>query len=116
MPFDVFAEDPFRRSLLDDSRDFGPKVPGISFAGSSPGTAEGLAGISGRDDMNAATPCAAVEGFKVIPDRRMIQGRVIHPGHESGRSMGFPLDETNSSISGFCDMQAEVQAAVSGAQ
>jgi hypothetical protein len=66
--------------------------------------------------MNAATPWPAIKGFKVIPDRCLIQGRVAHPRHESGRSMGFPLDETNSSISGLCDMQAKIQTAISGAE
>ncbi|KQZ14293.1 hypothetical protein ASD44_09580 [Mesorhizobium sp. Root554] len=65
--------------------------------------------------MNLATPRAAVEGDKVVPDRRAIHGLVFHPGHEGGRSIGFPLDETDSAVAGFCDMEAELQAANAGA-
>lgn len=68
------------------------------------------------EDMNLAAPRSAVEGGNVIPDRRLIQGRVFHPRHEGGCSEGFPLDVTNSLISGFCDMQAELQSANAGAE
>lgn len=66
--------------------------------------------------MNAAAPRAAVEGFKVVPDSSFSQGLVRHPGHESGRRMAFPLDESHSSISGLGDVQAEVEAGVAGAE
>ena len=66
--------------------------------------------------MNSTTPRSAVEGSKVAPDRRLTQGLVRHPRHESGRSVAFPLDETNSSISRLCDVEAEVETPVSSAE
>ncbi len=66
--------------------------------------------------MNAATPRSAVEGWKVVPDSSFSQGLVCHPRHESGRRMAFPLDESHSSISGLGDVQAEVEAGISGAE
>lgn len=66
--------------------------------------------------MNATAPRSTIEGSEVTPDRRLIQGLVRHPSHQSGRSMAFPLDETNSSISRFGDVQAEVEASIAGAQ
>jgi hypothetical protein len=91
-------------------------VAGVVSASSAAGQAERLAGITGSEDTNAATPREAVEGSKVTPDRRLIQGLVRHPSHESGRSVAFPLDETNSSIGWLCDVQAEVKAGIAGAQ
>lgn len=111
MPFDVFEEAPFGLHLADDPADMRPEVAGIVLAASAPCEAEGLAGIAGSDEMNAAAPWAAVEGGNVRPDRSLIQGLVFHPCHESGRREGFPLDVTNSSIGGLGDVQAEFEAA-----
>lgn len=116
MAFDIFGKDPARLRLRDDARDIGPQVAGIGTPAPLAGKAEWLAGITGSDDMNAAAPRSAVEGSKVVPDRRLTQGRVIHPRHESGRSMGVALDITHSAISGFGDMEAEVEPAISGAE
>lgn len=110
VPFDVFEEAPFGVHLRDDSADVRPEVAGIVLAAPLAGKAEGLAGIAGSEEMNAAAPRAAVEGGNVRPDRSLIQGLVAHPRHESGRREGFPLDETNSSIGGLGDMEAEFEA------
>lgn len=116
MAFDVFEEHPSWPDLAHDARDLGPQVSGILFAAASSGLTEGLAGITGRDDMNTAAPRSAVKGSQIVPDRRRSQGLVAHPRHERGRRVGFPLDVTHSAISGLCDMQPEVEAAVSSAQ
>jgi hypothetical protein len=116
MPFDVFAEHPFGADLVDDSGDVGPKVTRIRVAGALAGGAEGLTGIAGRDEMNAAAPRSAVEGSKIAPDRRRCQGLVFHPCHESGRRVAFPLNETNSPVAGLGDVQAEIEAGVAGAE
>lgn len=113
---DVLEEGPIRLDLTDDTGDVRPEVTRIGRAGSLPGMAERLARITGSDEMNASTPRATVEGSEVAPDRRLAQGLVFHPGHEGGRSMGLPLDETNSSIAGLGDVQAEVEAGVAGAE
>lgn len=114
--FDVFAENPFGFGFADDPGDLGPEMTGIGLASPLSGLAEGLAGITGRDEMYAAAPRAAVEGSQIVPYRRRSQGRVFHPGHESGRRMGFALDVTHSPISGFGDVQAEVEAGIASAQ
>jgi len=116
MAFDVFEEDPAGADFAHDPLDLGPQVTGIVFAAASPGLAEGLAGITGRDEMNAAAPRSAVKGSQIVPDRRRSQGLVFHPGHERGRSVGFPLDVTHSAIAGLGDMQPEVETAVAGAE
>jgi hypothetical protein len=83
----------------------------VVLAALSAGEGEWLAGISASDERNLATPRAAVEGFDIVPDRRVIQGLICHPRHEGGRGKGFPFDETNSPVSGFCNMEAELQSA-----
>ena len=62
-----------------------------------PGDGERLAGISRRDDertesANESKEFRLAEGLDVIPDRSVIQGRIRHPRHESGRGVGFPFD------------------------
>nr|WP_241491867.1 hypothetical protein [Sphingomonas endophytica] len=114
--FDVFAPDPLGPGLADDAGDVGPEMTRIRVATSPTGVAEGLAGITGRDDMNSAAERSRVEGSQVVPDRSLTQGRVRHPGHESGRCVAVPFDESHSPITGFGDVQAEVEASISGAE
>jgi hypothetical protein len=61
------------------------------------------------EDIHASTPASAIEGFDVVPDRSLTQGLIRHPGHESGRSEGFPLDVTHSAIARLGDVQPEVE-------
>lgn len=116
MSFDVLEETPLRLDLPDDAGNVRPQMPGIGGSSAHAGEGEGLTGITGSEDMNPAAPWAAVEGSHVIPDRRVIQDLVFHPGHEGRRSECFPLDETNSSISGFRDVEAKLQAANAGTE
>jgi hypothetical protein len=116
MAFDIFEVNPFRLDLSDDARDLGPKVTRVVFAFSAAGIGERLAWISGREDMNAAAPLFAIKGFEIVPYRSLIQGRVRHPCHESGRCVHFPLDVTHSSIAGLCDGKAEVEASIACAK
>jgi hypothetical protein len=114
--FDVLEEAPFGSNFADDSADLRPWVTRIGFAPAQAGEGEWLAGISASDERYLSTPRAAFEGDKVVPDRSAIQGRVSHPRHEGGCSKCFPLDETDSSVSGFCDMDADLQASNAGAE
>lgn len=75
-----------------------------------------LTWVSASDDIHASAPCCSVEGGNIVPDRRVIQGLVFHPRHESGRSVGFPLDVTYSSGPGLGDMDTEFEPAGAGAE
>lgn len=116
VPFDVFEPDPLWIDLADDASDLGPEVARIGCPPAHSGIAEGLAGITGTDEMNAAAPRCAVEGSKVVPDKSFTQGRVCHPRHESGRRVTFPLDETHSSVVRLGEVEAEIETSISCAE
>jgi hypothetical protein len=116
MAGDIFKEAPSGGDFADDPGDLGPEVAGVIFPEAVPGQAEGLAGITGRDEMNAAAPSSAVEGSQIVPYRSRSQGRVCHPRHERGRGETVSLDITHSSVSGLCEVQAEIKASDTGAK
>jgi len=74
-------------------------MSGIIGSTSSADNAKRLARVSGSNNIHFATPRAAVEGSKVRPDRRDIQGFVFHARSKDRRCIGFPLDITNGSVS-----------------
>lgn len=116
VPFDVLAPNPFGLGFVDDAGDVGPEMPWIRVSTAVTGIAEWLTGITGRDEMNSPAQRSRVEGSQVVPDRSLTQGLVRHPGHESGRCMAFPLDESHSAVVRFGDVQAEIDAGVPGAE
>ncbi|KPU83665.1 hypothetical protein JI58_08110 [Marinosulfonomonas sp. PRT-SC04] len=116
MPDNVFKEHTLGRDLLNDPRNIRPEVARIVFALAQPREGERLAGITGSDKMNAAAPWLAVEGFEIVPNRCLIQGRVRHPCHESGRGETVPLNITHGAISGFCDVNSDIKAGNTGAK
>ena len=113
---DVFEENEGRFTFADDPGDMRPEVAGILRAPSFARHAERLARIARRDDIHRAAPRLAVESGNVVPDNSLIQGRVRHPRHESGRSVCFPLYMAHSSISGQSEGEAEIDPARAGAE
>jgi len=81
---DILKEDEGRVDLTDDARDVGPEVARVICAAALARDGERLARIARSDDVHRAAPRAAVEGGNVVPDNSLIQGRVLHPRHESG--------------------------------
>lgn len=71
VPLDVFKEHPAGPAFADDPRDRGPQMAGVVLAAPLAGRRERLAGISRRQDIHNATPRSAVEGFNIVPDRRV---------------------------------------------
>ncbi len=113
---DVFEEDEGRLDLADDPGDMRPEVARVIRAPALARHAERLARIARRDDIHRAAPRLAVECGNVVPDNSLIQGRVRHPRHESGRGICFPLDMAHSSISGQSEGKPEIDPARAGAQ
>jgi len=113
---DIFEEDEGRFDFADDAGDMRPEVARIFRTPALARDRERLARIARSDDVHRAAPWAAVETGNVVPDRRAIQGRVLHPRHEDGRGEGVPLDVTHSTISGDGDGKPEVEPACAGAE
>jgi hypothetical protein len=110
---DVLEEPERGTGLVEDSCDVRPEVALVGVAEPSACDAERLARVAACDEIHRATPRAAIEGCEIVPDRRAIQRRVFHPGHEDGRGEGFPLDVAN----GTAPLgQSEVDAADAGAE
>ncbi len=106
---DILKETEGGLDFSDDAGDVRPEVSRVFVAKFSSGNGKWLARITAMDDIHQAAPRSAVKGGNVIPDRRAIQGRVFHPRHERGRSIGFPLNVTHSSISWDGEVEAEVE-------
>ena len=96
--------------------DVRPEVARIVGAPAPSGDAKWLARIARTDEIHRAAPRAAVEAGKVVPDRRLIQGLVLHPRHEDGRGEGVPLDITHSTVSGLGQHKSEIEASCAGAE
>lgn len=111
---DVLQEDEARSNLTEDSDNLGPEPSVIVKSTLRPGGAERLAGETGSDEIHSTAPRATVEGGKVIPDRRAIQGLVFHPRHENGRRVGVPLNETNGSVLHPCGPESDGEASIPG--
>jgi hypothetical protein len=97
-PRHIFEEHDWHFDITDDFIDVGPHPSIVLDPFSFSCDAKRLARESRRDKIHAFTPPSAIKGFKIVPDRRSIQGLVLHPRHESCRREGFPLDVTNGAI------------------
>lgn len=113
---DILEKDEGRFDFADDAGDMRPEVARVVRAPALARNGKRLARIARSDDVHSAAPREAIEAGNVVPDRRVIQGRVFHPRHESGCSEGFPFDMAHSSISGDGDGEPEVDATGAGAE
>ncbi len=62
------------------------------------GDAEVLARESRNDEIQASTPASSVEGEKVGPDRRCIQGAFFHARDQDCGCVSFPLNVADSAM------------------
>lgn len=92
-PGDVLPEEE-RGLALDGDADMLEEEAGAAAIQPSPlsSDAEILTRRAASDEIHQSTPRSSVEGAHVVPDRCLCQARFFHPGHEAGRSKGFPLD------------------------
>lgn len=88
---DVLEEDQSRTYLDNKPSHVGPEMARISASKTLSGVAEGLAGVASTEEKNSAAQEAELEGSEIVPYRRPIQGLLLHPRHESGRRVAFPL-------------------------
>lgn len=116
VPGDVFKEDPFGAAFPDDTGDVGPEVPGIVCTAALASGAEGLAGVSGEDDVEGAAKGPGIEAAEVIPDRgrREIPGAL--GGDEDRARPVLPLDKGAGVIAGFGEHEAQIKASAACAE
>ena len=70
MARDVFEKDPSGAAFADDTRNVGPEVPGVVGALAFACSAEGLARVTGQDDVEGAVEDPGIKTEKIIPDWR----------------------------------------------
>lgn len=113
---DVFEEDPCRLALPDDPGDMGPEVPLVGLSSPPAGHAEGLAGVSRSDEIHNAAPLSPREGGNIRPHRRVSQGALLHARDQELAEIGFPLHVADCASAWHCQLDAEIESTVSGAQ
>ena len=116
MPGDVLEEDPSRAAFADDAADIGPEVPGIVGAATLSGRAEGLAGISGEDDVKGAAKGSGIKAAQIVPDRGRVEIPCALGGDEDGARPVLPLDEGAGVIAGFGEHEAQIKASAACAE
>lgn len=114
--FNILEEDGERPDFVDDAADVGPEVALVVLSEPAAGGAEGLAGITGSEDMNAATPRAAVEGSNIRPHRSRIHEPRFHRSNQVEAGEGFDLHMTDDASAGNGQSKAEVKPAASRAE
>ena len=113
---DVFEEHPFWAAFGDDACDIWPEVPGIVGTGTLSGGAEGLAGISGEDDVEGTAEDPGIEAAQIIPDRGRREIPCALGGDEDGAGPILPFDERAGVIAGFGKHEAQIQASAACAE
>ena len=113
---DVFKEDPLWRAFPDDAGDLGPEMAGIVGPTTFSGSAEGLAGITGEDDVEGASQGPGIEAAQIIPDGRRGEIACALGGDEDAAGPVLPFDEGAGVISGFGQHDAQIQASAACAE
>ena len=113
---DVFEEHPFGGAFPDDAGDVRPEVAGIIGTAAFASRAEGLARISGEDDVEGTAEGAGIETSQVVPDWRRGEISGALGGHEDGAGPDIPLDEGTAVEPGFGEHDAQIQASAASAE
>ena len=110
VPGDVFEEDPFGLAFPDDPGDLGPEVARVVGTTALSCGAEGLAGISGEDDIEGTAERAGIEGSQVIPDRGQGEVACTLGRDEDASRICLPFDKCPGVKGRFGEHDAQIQA------
>ena len=113
---DVFEENKSGLTLSDDAGNLRPEMTGIIRPTTFTGLAEGWARVACNDAIHDSTPRAAIEGSKIRPNRRVIQGFFLHAAIQERAVVAFPLNAADDSSRRDRHSQAEVESPASGAE
>ncbi len=113
---DVFEEDPFWNAFADDTGDVGPEMPRIIGAAALASGAEGLARVSGEDDVEGAAERPGIEAAEIIPDRGCGKIPGALGGDEDGSGPVLRLDKGAGVIAGFGQHDSQIKASAACAE
>ena len=113
---DVFEKDPLGAAFPDDSGDIGPEVAGIVSTGTLASGAEGLAGISGEDDVEGPAERPGIETAKIVPDRGRGEVSCALGGDEDRAGPVLPFNTGAGVIAGFGEHEAQIKASAACAE
>jgi hypothetical protein len=113
---DVFEKHPLGAAFSDDPGDIGPEVAGIIGATAFASGTEGLAGISGEDDVEGAAKGTGIEAAKIIPDWCRGEVSCVLCGDEHTARPVLPLDKGAGVIAGFGEHEAQIKASAACAE
>jgi hypothetical protein len=113
VPCNVLEKHECGLSLANDAIDIGPKVSRIVRSKSLTGVAEWLARVAANDAIHASAPRLAVEGFKIRPQRRVIQATFLHRLDQTFDLECFDLHITDCSSIRYCQVKSDVEVPAS---
>jgi hypothetical protein len=112
----VFEKDPLWAAFADDPGHVGPEVARVVGATALSRRAEGLAGISGEDDVEGAAKGPGIEAAEIIPDRGRGEIPDALGGDDDRARPVLPLDEGAGLKPGFGQHDAQIQASAACAE
>jgi len=113
---DVFEEDPLCAGFPDDPGDVGPEVARIVGATALSRCAEGLAGISGEDDVKRPAKGPGIEAAQIVPDWGWGKIPCALGCDEDGSRPVLPFDKGAGVISGLSEHEAQIKASAACAE
>ncbi len=113
---DVFEKDPFGGTFPDDPGDLGPEMAWIVRPTALSGGAEGLAGISGEEDVESSPEGAGIETAQIIPDWRRGEVACVLGRDEDRARPIFPFDKCPGVKPGFGEHEAQIKASAACAE
>ena len=116
MPGDVFEEHPLWATFADNPGDIGPEVAGVVGATAFSSCAEGLAGISGEDDVEGPKERPGIETAQVIPDRGRGEIPCALGRDEDSAGPVLPFDKGAGVIGGFCQHESQIKTSAASAE
>ncbi|SLN77461.1 hypothetical protein ROA7023_04410 [Roseisalinus antarcticus] len=116
MAGDVFEEDPLWAAFGDDTGNVWPEVSRVIGATALSGGAEGLAGISGEDDVEGTAEGPGIEAAQIIPDRCWGEIPCALGGDEHSSGPVIPFDKCAGVIAGLGEHEAQIKASAACAE
>tara|TARA_R110002020_G_scaffold44181_2_gene127721 strand:- start:2740 stop:3261 length:522 start_codon:yes stop_codon:yes gene_type:complete len=114
--FDVFKKASNRSNCFDVLPDVGPEVSWVFCAFALPCCAEGLAGITASEKVNALSKAVCWQGFKIRPDRCRNQLSRFHLCNQVRSGEGFDLHMSDDSMFKSGKVKSSLDATVSSAE